>query len=148
MALKSRIQEDMKAAMRARDKARLGALRMLMSAIKQREIDERNELDDTAVLGVVDKMVKQRRESADSYASAGRTELASAEEAEIAVLQEYLPQPLNDDEIDALVAQAVSDAGAGSIKDMGRVMQILKPQVQGRADMGTVSQKVKARLSH
>jgi uncharacterized protein YqeY len=146
MTLKSRIQDDMKATMRAKDKARLGTLRMLMAPVKQREVDERIELQDADVLNVLDKMIKQRVESAQGYRAAGRDELAATEEAEMAVLREYLPPPLTDADIDALVAKAVSDTQASGMKDMGKVMQILKPQVQGRANMSAVSQKVKALL--
>jgi uncharacterized protein YqeY len=146
MALKSRIQEDTKAAMRERDKARLGVLRLLASAIKQREVDERTELDDPAILGVIEKMVKQRREAAQSYAEAGRTDLADTEEAEIAVLEDYLPQPLSAEEIATLVEKAIGETGAASMRDMGRVMGMLKPRVQGRADMSAVSRQVKGRL--
>lgn len=145
-ALNDRIKEAMKDAMRAKDKARLSTIRLILSAIKQVEVDTRAELDDTAILAILDKMVKQRRESIKQYEDAGRQELADVEYAEIEVLQEFLPQPLTDDEIAELIEQAISSTGAESIKDMGKVMGILKPQLQGRADMGQVSGKIKSRL--
>ena len=144
--LKERIDDDMKAAMRARDKERLAAIRLILAAIKQREVDERRELDDAAVLSVLDKMVKQRRESIAQYEQAGREDLAAKERAELAVIQAYLPSPLSEAEIEALVDEAVAAAGARSVKDMGKVMALLKPKVQGRADMGAVSKRVRARL--
>lgn len=145
-ALNDQIKEAMKDAMRAKDKARLSTIRLILSAIKQVEVDTRAELDDTAILAILDKMVKQRRESIKQYEDAGRQELADVEYAEIEVLQEFLPQPLTDDEIAELIEQAISSTGAESIKDMGKVMGILKPQLQGRADMGQVSGKIKSRL--
>ncbi len=145
--VKERIQDDVKAAMRARDKARLGVLRMTTAAIKQREIDSRTELDDAGVLSVLDKMIKQRRESVDQYAAAGRQDLADKEAFEIGVLEEYLPAALSDTELDALISAALEQTGASSMKDMGAVMARLRPQVQGRADMGAVSARVKQRLS-
>ncbi|WP_018624088.1 GatB/YqeY domain-containing protein [Kangiella aquimarina] len=145
-ALNDRIKEAMKDAMRAKDKARLSTIRLILSAIKQVEVDTRSELDDTAILAILDKMVKQRRESIKQYEDAGRQELADVEYAEIEVLQEFLPKPLTDDEIAELIEQAISSTGAESIKDMGKVMGILKPQLQGRADMGQVSGKIKSRL--
>ncbi|AUD79591.1 glutamyl-tRNA amidotransferase [Kangiella profundi] len=144
--LNDRIKEAMKDAMRAKDKARLSTIRLILSAIKQVEVDTRSELDDTAILAILDKMVKQRRESIKQYEDAGRQELADVEYAEIEVLQEFLPKPLTDDEIAELIEQAISSTGAESIKDMGKVMGILKPQLQGRADMGQVSGKIKSRL--
>lgn len=147
MSLRQRIQEDTKTAMRQKDKARLAVIRMLSAAIKQREVDERVELDDTDIIGVVEKMIKQRRDSFAQYRDAGRPELAQQEQAEIEVLSVYLPQPLDEAELDRLVNEAVTASGASSMKDMGQVMAILKPQVQGRADMGDVSRRVKARLS-
>lgn len=144
--LNDRIKEAMKDAMRAKDKARLSTIRLILSAIKQVEVDTRSELDDTAILAILDKMVKQRRESIKQYEDAGRQELADVEYAEIEVLQEFLPKPLTDDEIAELIEQAISSSGAESIKDMGKVMGILKPQLQGRADMGQVSGKIKSRL--
>jgi hypothetical protein len=145
-ALKQRLSDDMKAAMRNKDKPRLGVLRLALAAIKQREVDERIELDDAQVLAVLDKMVKQRRDSVKQYEQAGRQELADQESFEIGVLQDYLPEALTDAELDALVAQAIEASGATSMKEMGKAMGILKPQVQGRADMGAVSQKLKAQL--
>jgi uncharacterized protein YqeY len=145
-ALKQRLSDDMKAAMRNKDKPRLGVLRLALAAIKQREVDERIELDDAQVLAVLDKMVKQRRDSVKQYEQAGRQELADQENFEIGVLQDYLPEALTDAELDALVAQAIEASGATSMKEMGKAMGILKPQVQGRADMGAVSQKLKAQL--
>ncbi len=146
MSLKARIQDDMKSAMKAGDKARLGVIRLILAAIKQREVDERIELDDQQVLAVLDKMVKQRRDSIQQYRDAGREELAAAEEAEVAVIQEYLPEALSEAEIAAIVEQAIADTGASSMKDMGKVMGKVKPQVQGRADMGQVSALVKQKL--
>lgn len=146
-ALKQRLTDDMKQAMRDRDKPRLGVVRLALAAIKQREVDERIDLDDTQVLAVLDKMVKQRRDSIQQFEAAGRQELADQESFEITVLQDYLPTALSDAEIDELIHQAIESSGAESIKDMGKLMGVLKPQVQGRADMGAVSQKIKARLS-
>lgn len=145
-ALNDRIKEAMKDAMRAKEKARLSTIRLVLSAIKQVEVDTRTELDDTAILAILDKMVKQRRESIKQYEDAGRQELADVEQAEIEVLQEFLPKPLTDDEVAELIEQAINSTGAESIKDMGKVMGILKPQLQGRADMGQVSGKIKSRL--
>jgi len=145
--LKQRITEDMKAAMRAKDKQRLGTIRLILAAIKQREVDERTTLDDGQVLAVLDKMVKQRRESVAQYESAGRTDLAEQETYEIGILQGYMPAALSEAEIDALIGDAIAAAGASSIKDMGKVMGVLKPRLQGRADMGQVSQIIKQRLS-
>jgi len=146
-ALKQQLTEDMKTAMRAKDKQRLGVVRLALAAIKQREVDERIELDDTDVLAVIDKMVKQRRDSAQQYTDANRPELADQENYEIGVLQDYLPAALDEAELDALIAKAIADSGASSMKEMGKVMGIIKPQVQGRADMGAVSQKIKQQLS-
>lgn len=145
--LKDRIKDDMKAAMKAGNKSRLGVIRMILAAIKQIEVDERVELDNDRVIAVLDKMLKQRRESIRQYRDAGRDDLAEQEESEILVIQDFLPQALSDEEIEALVAQAVADAGAESIKDMGKVMGLLKPQMQGRADMSVVSAKIKAVLT-
>jgi hypothetical protein len=144
--LKQRIQEDVKAAMRSGDKRRLGALRLVTAAIKQREVDERIELDDTAVLAVLDKMVKQRRESIAQYEKAGREDLAGQEAYEIQLLQEYLPEALSDTEIEAAVDEAIAATGAAAMRDMGKVMGQLKPRLQGRADMGAVSALVKRKL--
>ncbi len=145
--LKHRLQQAVKDAMRAKDKTRLGVLRMVTAAVKQREVDERTELDDAQVLEVLTRMVKQRRESIAQYRDAGRDDLAAVEEAELEVLAEFMPQPLSEQELDELVAQAISDTGAEGMQDMGRVMGQLKSQVQGRADMGAVSKMVKARLA-
>lgn len=145
-SLKIRLQEAARQALRDRDRDRLGALRMAQAAVQQREVDERRELQDAEVLAVLDKQIKQRRESADQYRDAGRDELAEREEAEIAVLSEFLPQPLDEAELDALIARAIEAAGAETVRDMGKVMGQLKPEVQGRTDMGEVSRKVKARL--
>ncbi len=146
MSLKARIQDDMKSAMKAGDKARLGVIRLILAAIKQREVDERIELDDEQVLAVLDKMVKQRRDSIAQYTEAGREELAAAEQAEVEIIQEYLPEALSEDEIAAIVEQAIAETGASSMRDMGKVMGKVKPQVQGRADMGQVSALVKQKL--
>jgi len=145
-SLKQRIDEEIKAAMRAKDKDRLGTLRLVAAAIKQREVDERITLDDVQVLAVLDKMIKQRRDSIEQYRKAAREDLAQREEAEVLVIQAFMPAALSDAEIDALVAAAVTESGAASIKDMGKVMALLRPKVQGRADMGVVSAKLKARL--
>ena len=144
--LKQRLVEDMKTAMKAGKKRRLGIIRLINAAIKQREVDERIELDDTQVLAVLDKMLKQRRDSITQYEAAKREDLAEQERYEIGVCQEYLPAALSDDEIAALIEAAVAAAGALSQKDMGKVMALLKPQVQGRADVGAVSALVKQRL--
>lgn len=146
MTLKSQIQDDVKTAMRARDQKRLTALRLIMAAIKQIEVDKRIELDDEAVLAVLDKMVKQRRESISQYEAAGRDDLAAQENFELDLISVYLPEPLSDEEVAQLVSQAVSDTGASSIRDMGAVMNVLRPQVQGRADMKAVSNAVKTQL--
>ncbi len=147
MSLKERIAEDMKAAMRAKETARLGAIRLLMAAMKQKEVDERITLDDTAIIAIADKLIKQRRDSVSQYEAAGRQDLADVEKAEIAVLAAYMPAALSDTEIDAAVAAAVSQSGATGPADMGKLMAILKPQLAGRADMTAVSAKVKAALS-
>ncbi len=146
MTLKERITEDMKTAMRSADKERLGVIRMLQAAIKQREVDERITLDDAQVLAVLEKMLKQRRESIAQYESGGRADLAAKEAAEIAVLQVYMPAQLSEAELDALIAAAISQTGAASVKDMGKVMGIVKSQAAGRADMGAVGARIKARL--
>ena len=146
-SLKARILEDVKEAMRARDKARLGTLRMVTAAIKQREVDERTTLDAAAVVVVLEKMLKQRRESAGQYEGAGRVDLAEVERGEIAVIEQYMPRALDLAEVDAMIAAAIEEAAAATMKDMGRVMGLLKPRVQGRADMGAVSAAVRARLS-
>jgi len=146
MSLKSRITEDMKAAMRARDAARLGAIRLLQAAIKQREVDERVVLDDAQVLEAIEKMLKQRRDSISQYEAAGRQDLADVEKFEVGVLQEYLPAALTDAELDEILVQAIVDTAATGIKDMGKVMTVVRPLVLGRADMGRVSGLIKARL--
>ncbi|OOZ37214.1 GatB/YqeY domain-containing protein [Solemya velesiana gill symbiont] len=145
--LKQRIQDEMKAAMKGGDKPRLATIRLIMAAIKQREVDERIELNDEQVLAVLDKMVKQRRDSIAQYEQAGRTELAEQEHYEISVLQDYLPEALSEEEIASMVAKAIANSGAESIRDMGKVMGQLKPKVQGRADMGAVSTLVKQQLN-
>lgn len=144
--LKERIRQDVEAAMRARDRVRLAALRLVASEIKQREIDGRRPLDDAGVLAVLDKMKKQRRDSVDQYRAAGRDDLAAGESFEIEVIESYLPAPLTGEEIDALVTQALAETGASSMRDMGGVMARLRPDVQGRADMGEVSRLVRQRL--
>ena len=144
--IKERLGADIKAAMKAGEKERLGALRMIHAAIKQREVDERRELDDPATLEVLDKKAKQHRESLEQYRNAGREDLAAREESELAVIAEYLPEPLDDAALDALVDEVIEQTGATTMKDMGQVMGALKPRVQGRADMGAVSARVKARL--
>ena len=146
MTLKAQILDDVKSAMRARDQKRLTALRLITSAIKQIEVDKRIEVDDQIVLGVLDKMVKQRRESLEQYQSAGRDDLAAQEKFELELIAVYLPEPLSDDEVAALISQAVAETGASSIRDMGAVMNKLRAEVQGRADMKAVSSAVKAQL--
>jgi uncharacterized protein YqeY len=145
--LKQRIQDDMKASMKGGDKPRLGVIRLLMAAIKQREVDERIELDDTQILVVLDKMVKQRRDSITQYEQGGRTELAEQEAFEITILQDYLPTALTEQEITDMIKEAIQSTGAESIRDMGKVMGQLKPKMQGRADMGAVSGLIKQQLS-
>lgn len=147
MSLKTRIQDEVKQAMRARDKARLSALRLVTAAIKQKEVDERVELDDTAVLGVLDKMVKQRRESLEQYEKAGREDLARQEAFELELLAEFLPEPLGEDELGALIDQVIAATNAESMRDMGAVMASLRDKVQGRADMKAVSDAVRSRLA-
>lgn len=143
-SLKDRIKEDMKAAMKSGDKARLGVIRLIMAAIKQVEVDERVELGDDRVIVVLDKMLKQRRESIKQFRDAGRDDLAEIEEAEVVVIQGFLPQALSEAEIDDMVKDAIAATGATSVKDMGAVMAILKPKMQGRADMALVSVRIKA----
>ena len=147
MSLKERITEDMKAAMRSGEKERLGLIRMITSAIKQREVDERIMLDDIQVLSVLDKMIKQRKESLVQFQAGNRQDLVDKEAAEITLLQGYLPSQLSEAEIDDLIKEAVAATGAASIKDMGKVMGLIKAKAQGRADMGAVGAKIKARLS-
>ncbi len=146
MSLKDTLQADMKAALKGGEKERLKVVRMVLAAIKQQEIDQRTELDDAALLGIVTKMVKQRRDSITQFNQGGRADLAAAEEAEIAVLEAYLPEQLSDDEINTLIDEAIASTGASSMRDMGKVMGILKQKIEGRADLGAVSGKVKARL--
>jgi len=145
--LKARLTEAMKSAMRAQEKARLSAIRLILAEIKRIEVDERAEVDDLRVLSILDKMAKQRRDSASQYRAAGREELAAGEEFELTVIGEYLPQPLTEAELAALIDGAIADSGAQGAADMGKVMAILKPQLQGRADMAAASKLVKARLS-
>jgi uncharacterized protein YqeY len=144
LSLKLRIQEDMKTAMKARDARHLGVIRLLMAAIKQREVDERITLDDAQILAVIDKMLKQRQDSAEQFQNANRLDLADQENYEIRVLQAYLPPALSEAEVDAMIQQTIASLNATSIKDMGRVMAELKPKMQGRADMTAVSNKIKA----
>ncbi len=146
MSLKNRILEDVKSAMRARDKERLSVLRLITAAIKQREVDERIELDDEQVLLVLDKMVKQRRESLEQYEKAAREDLAAQERFELDLLQAFLPEPLSETELNELIKSAIAESGASSMRDMGSVMNALRPTVQGRADMKWVSQAVKDQL--
>ena len=145
--LKQQIQDDMKTAMKAGDKVRLGVIRLILAAIKQREIDERIELDDPQVLVVLDKMLKQRRDSITQYSAAGREDLADVERFEVEVIQGYLPTALTDEELTTLLDAAIASSGAAAMSDMGKVMAIVRPQVQGRADMGAVSAMVKQRLA-
>jgi len=147
MTLKQQISDDMKTAMRAKDSARLGAVRLLLAAIKQKEIDERIELDDAAVIAIVEKLLKQRKDSASQYQAAGRIDLADQENYEIGVLSAYMPQALDADEVAALVKQAVAETGAASARDMGKVIAWLKPKLAGRADMAAVSGLVKNALA-
>jgi uncharacterized protein len=147
MALKDRITEDMKTAMRAGEKERLATVRLALAAIKQREVDERIVLDDSQILSVLEKMIKQRREAITQFESGGRADLVAKETSEIAVLQQYLPAQMSATEVDALIAEAISTSGAASIKDMGKVMALVKPKAAGRADMGAVSARIKQKLS-
>jgi len=145
--LKSRLQDDMKSSMKSGNKERLGVIRLMLAAIKQIEVDERIELDNDRITTVLDKMAKQRRESITQFDSAGRDDLTAIEQAELEIILEYLPEALSDAEINDLVEQSINATGAVTIKDMGKLMGMLKPQLQGRADMGKVSQLIKARLS-
>ena len=145
-ALKDQIQDAMKSAMKSGDKPRLAVIRLIMSALKQVEVDERIELDDSRTLAILDKMVKQRRESISQFRTGGRDDLADKEQAEIDIISEFLPQALSDDEIEAIINDAISQTGAASMKDMGKVMGVVKPQITGRADVGAVSQKIKSLL--
>ena len=146
MTLKERITEDMKSAMRAGEKERLATIRMALAAIKQREVDERVTLDDSQVIGVIEKMIKQRREAIAQFQSGGRADLVAKESAEITVLEAYLPAQMNSAEVDALITQAIASSGAISVKDMGKVMAVVKAQAQGRADMSAISALVRERL--
>ncbi|MGD2118865.1 MAG: GatB/YqeY domain-containing protein [Chromatiales bacterium] len=145
--LKQQITDDMKAAMKGGDKPRLGVIRLILAALKQKEVDERIELNDEQVLAILDKMVKQRRDSISQYEQAGRTELADQEKFEIDVIQTYLPEQLDAAEIQSMIEDAISNTGASSMKDMGKIMGMLKPKLQGRADMGAVSGLIKQKLS-
>jgi hypothetical protein len=147
MSLKQQISDDMKAAMRAREAARLGAIRLLLAAMKQREVDERIELTDADVVAIIEKMMKQRRDSISQYEAAGRQDLVDVEKFEMTVLQAYMPQQLSEDEINAAVAEAVAATGAAGPQDMGKVMGVLKAKLAGRADMGKVSALIKAQLA-
>lgn len=147
MALIEQLKEEQKLAMKAKDKQRLGTIRLALSAIKQREVDEQITLSDDDILAVLTKMVKQRRDSVTQFEAAGRQDLADAEKAEIIVLEEFMPQPLNEDEVAALVDSAIAESGAAGMQDMSKVMAVLKPQIQGRADMGKVSGLVRAKLA-
>ena len=145
--LKQRITEDMKTAMRAKEKDKLMTIRNILAVVKQQEVDTREELDDTAVLAIIDKLAKQRRESIAQFSEAGRDDLVAQEELELGFIQDYLPEPLSGTEVEALVANAISSTGAESMKDMGKVMAQIKPVAQGRADMGKISGMIKAALN-
>lgn len=146
MSLKQQLTDDMKTAMRGGDKERLGVIRLILAAVKQREVDERIELDDAQVLNVLEKMLKQRKDSVSQYAAAGREDLANVERAEMAVIDTYMPAQLSDAEVDALIDAAIAETGASSARDMGKVVGVVKGKVAGRADMGQVSARIKARL--
>jgi uncharacterized protein YqeY len=146
-ALKDRITEEMKNAMRAGEKERLATIRLILSAVKQREVDERIQLDDTQVLAVIEKMIKQRKEAITQFEAGGRADLVAKEQAEIVILQTYLPAQMSEAEIDGLIAEAIASTGAASIKDMGKVMAAVKAKAQGRTDMGAVSARIKQKLS-
>ena len=147
MSLKDRVTDDMKSAMRSGEKERLATIRLVLAAVKQREVDERITLDDTQVLAVLEKMIKQRKEAIAQFEAGGRPDLVAKETAEIAVLQTYLPAQMSEAEIDALIAEAIASTGATSVKDMGKVMGVVKAKAQGRADMGSVSARIKQKLS-
>ncbi len=147
MSLKLRITDDMKASMRAKETARLGTIRLLLAAIKQKEVDERIELDDATISSIVEKLIKQRKDSINQFQAAHRDDLVAAEQAELLVLQAYLPEQLSAAEVEAAVAAAIVESGASSAKDMGKVMGLLKPRLAGRADMGQVSALIKTRLT-
>jgi uncharacterized protein len=146
MSLKQQLTDDMKTAMRGGDKDRLGVIRLILAAIKQREVDERIQLDDTQVLAVLEKMLKQRKDSVSQYAAAGREDLADVERAEMAVIDTYMPAKLSDAEVDAIIEAAIAETGAGSARDMGKVVGVVKGKIAGRADMAQVSARIKARL--
>lgn len=146
-ALKTRINDDVKTAMRSKDKERLGTLRLLTAAIKQIEVDQRIELDDDNIVAIIEKMLKQRKDSIEQFEKAGRNELAEIEIKEVAILKEFMPEQLSDADVDALIDEAISASGAEAMKDMGKVMGMLKPKLAGKADMGAVSGKIKAKLS-
>jgi len=145
--LKQKLSDDMKSAMRAKEKQRLLTVRTILANIKQQEVDTREDVNDTAVLAILDKMAKQRRESISQFSKAGRDDLVAQEEQELAIIQEYLPEPLNDDEIQSLIKEAIDASGASSIKEMGKVMAYIKPKAQGRADMGKISGLIKGALN-
>ncbi|HQT31842.1 MAG TPA: GatB/YqeY domain-containing protein [Thiobacillus sp.] len=147
MSLKARVTDDMKDAMRAKDSARLGTIRLLLAAIKQKEVDERIELDDAMISSIVEKLIKQRKDSISQFQTAGRDDLVAVEQAELVVLQAYLPEQLSSAEVEAAVIAAIAESGAASAKDMGKVMGLLKPRLAGRADMGQVSTLIKAQLA-
>lgn len=147
MSMKDRITEDMKAAMRSGEKDRLGVIRLMLAALKQREVDERIVLDDTQVLAILEKMLKQRRDSIEQFSAAQREDLAAIERAEVAIIQTYLPEPLSAAELDLIIAKAVSESGATGPRDMGKVIALVKTQVAGRADMGQVSDIIKRKLA-
>ncbi|MBD1389054.1 GatB/YqeY domain-containing protein [Neiella sp. HB171785] len=146
-ALIAQIKDQQKDAMRAKDKARLGALRLILAEVKQKEVDTRTELNDDDVIAILTKMVKQRKDSVTQFEAAGRDDLASKEKAEIGTIEQFLPQPLSDSEVNDLIDQAIAESGAAGMQDMGKLMGLLKPQLQGRADMGAVSGKVRAKLN-
>jgi len=146
-ALKTRINDDVKTAMRSKDKERLGTLRLLTAAIKQIEVDKRIELDDEQIVAVVEKMLKQRKDSIEQFEKAGRNELAEIEIKEVAILKEFMPEQMSDADVDALIDEAIATTGASEMKEMGKVMGVLKPKLAGKADMGAVSGKIKAKLS-
>jgi hypothetical protein len=145
--LKKRITDDMKSAMKAKDRQALKAVRMILEAIKQKEIDERIELNDAQVMTVIQKMVKQRKDSISQFSDAGRTDLVEIEEAELEIINNYMPEQLSDEEVASVVDKAINDSGANSMKDMGKLMRMLKSQLQGKADMSLVSQLIKSKLS-
>ena len=147
MSLKTRITEDMKSAMKARETARLGAIRLLLAAIKQIEVDQRIELDDAVIINIIEKMIKQRKDSISQFQAAKRQDLVAAEQFEVEVITAYMPQPLSSAEVEAIIVAAVTESGAKGMQEMGRVMAIVKPQLAGRADMGQVSAAIKAKLS-